>query len=444
MDVFDAVIFNGELLCQRHRNKSVITCGRWKTRIPQLSLLCERNCGDEACTIAKTLNPYSESRILRLSGKRLPCFATVNFGTDMIGKNVKKDFKSHQEFWVPKIERNMERDSEVTAKLEAEGWTVLRFWGKEIKKNVSACADMIQKAWEYSKWADMHPMNIWRVRSGYPKRSRRDLTGNLLNIFVLLPTKSTTAKQNGHFNEYETLKSWLERERTTDSIVSLCETVYADERGRLTVRGASRRCPSMIGSTSGTRTIPSPPSDHWHSKTTKTEYTITSSPTLVKYLWTDWHRTICNNSTHGWNATEENGWWNETAQDSPTAWRERAIPPAERRWKRRWWKDSSKSIPPSAVRYRQRKQRRCRCCARTSWRNSLPKQKKQISMNCSSWNSARECAEGKSWDCNGKTSISKRENCTSSVRRVQWKDSLKYPYWKQKAPSAPSYCHRRW
>ena len=85
---------------------------------------------------------------------------TVNFGTDMIGKNVKKDFKSYQEFWVPKIERNMERDSEVTAKLEAEGWTVLRFWGKEIKKNVSACADMIQKAWEDSKWADMHPMNI--------------------------------------------------------------------------------------------------------------------------------------------------------------------------------------------------------------------------------------------------------------------------------------------
>lgn len=67
---------------------------------------------------------------------------------------------------------------------------------------------------------------------------------------MLLPTKSTTAKQNGHFNEYETLKSWLERERTTDSIVSLCETVYADERGRLTVRGASWRCPSMIGSTS--------------------------------------------------------------------------------------------------------------------------------------------------------------------------------------------------
>ena len=32
----------------------------------------------------------------------------------------KKDFKSHQEFWIPKIERNMERDAEVTARLESE------------------------------------------------------------------------------------------------------------------------------------------------------------------------------------------------------------------------------------------------------------------------------------------------------------------------------------
>ena len=37
----------------------------------------------------------------------------------------------------------MKRDKEVNAKLEAEGWKVLRFWGNEIKKNVEACADLI-------------------------------------------------------------------------------------------------------------------------------------------------------------------------------------------------------------------------------------------------------------------------------------------------------------
>ena len=40
----------------------------------------------------------------------------------------------------------MERDREVTEKLETEGWTVLRFWGKDIKKNLTECADTVEAA----------------------------------------------------------------------------------------------------------------------------------------------------------------------------------------------------------------------------------------------------------------------------------------------------------
>ena len=47
---------------------------------------------------------------------------------------------------IPKIERNIERDLEVTIQLRDEGWTVLRFWGKEIIKNTSECADIIERA----------------------------------------------------------------------------------------------------------------------------------------------------------------------------------------------------------------------------------------------------------------------------------------------------------
>lgn len=47
----------------------------------------------------------------------------------------------------------------------------------------------------------------------------------------------TTAKQNGHFNQYETLKCWLERERTTGTIIALCKTVYSEEINKLTVEG---------------------------------------------------------------------------------------------------------------------------------------------------------------------------------------------------------------
>lgn len=58
--------------------------------------------------------------------------------------NQKNDFKSHQEFWIPKIERTIERDKEVTIQLQSDGWTVLRFWDFDIKKRLSDCADKIE------------------------------------------------------------------------------------------------------------------------------------------------------------------------------------------------------------------------------------------------------------------------------------------------------------
>jgi len=51
----------------------------------------------------------------------------------------KNDFKSNQKFWLPKIERNINRDKEVNEKLLKDGWKVIRFWGKEIEKNPHLC-----------------------------------------------------------------------------------------------------------------------------------------------------------------------------------------------------------------------------------------------------------------------------------------------------------------
>ena len=52
---------------------------------------------------------------------------------------------SNAEFWEKKITRNMERDVEVTCQLEALGWTVLRFWGKEIEKNLDGCVRVVEE-----------------------------------------------------------------------------------------------------------------------------------------------------------------------------------------------------------------------------------------------------------------------------------------------------------
>ena len=80
-------------------------------------------------------------------GKKIAVFCDSEFWHGYDWEERKKDFKSHQNFWIPKIERNMQRDQEVNEKLCSDGWIVLRFWGKQIKHNVEACAEEIERAW---------------------------------------------------------------------------------------------------------------------------------------------------------------------------------------------------------------------------------------------------------------------------------------------------------
>jgi len=56
----------------------------------------------------------------------------------------KNDHKSNIDFWHKKIERNIIRDQEVNNYLVKNGWTVLRFWGKEIKSELVNCIDKIE------------------------------------------------------------------------------------------------------------------------------------------------------------------------------------------------------------------------------------------------------------------------------------------------------------
>lgn len=55
----------------------------------------------------------------------------------------KNDHKSNCDFWHSKIERNIKRDKEVNDQLNAEGWTVFRFWETEITKESDKCLNRI-------------------------------------------------------------------------------------------------------------------------------------------------------------------------------------------------------------------------------------------------------------------------------------------------------------
>jgi DNA mismatch endonuclease (patch repair protein) len=52
--------------------------------------------------------------------------------------------KTNQEYWLPKLKRNIKRDNEKTQRLEGKGWLVFHFWEHETV-NALTVASSIQK-----------------------------------------------------------------------------------------------------------------------------------------------------------------------------------------------------------------------------------------------------------------------------------------------------------
>lgn len=82
---------------------------------------------------------------LTFKRKKVAVFVDGEFWHGYDWEHRKNDFKSNKEFWINKIERNMERDREVNKYLTENGWTVLRFWGSDIKNNLDDCVNAIIK-----------------------------------------------------------------------------------------------------------------------------------------------------------------------------------------------------------------------------------------------------------------------------------------------------------
>ncbi len=70
------------------------------------------------------------------SQEKIAIFCDSEFWHGYRFEENEKSIRSHREYWIPKIKRNIERDQEVNAQLKKEGYAVLRYWGFEIEKEL--------------------------------------------------------------------------------------------------------------------------------------------------------------------------------------------------------------------------------------------------------------------------------------------------------------------
>lgn len=95
----------------------------------------------------KNLKSLPGSPDIALTKYKIAIFCDSEFfhGKDWDVLKGKLQNGKNPDYWIKKIERNIERDQEKDQKLIAEGWTVIHFWGKEILKNTDECIKVIEE-----------------------------------------------------------------------------------------------------------------------------------------------------------------------------------------------------------------------------------------------------------------------------------------------------------
>ena len=125
---------------QRHKNMQAV-----KSKDSEIERLLRDELWKRGLRYRKNVKNIIGKPDIVFIGKKVAVFCDSEFWHGYNWEERKEDIKTRREFGIPKIERNMQRDLEVNAALTEAGWTVLRFWGKDIKKHCSECADVIER-----------------------------------------------------------------------------------------------------------------------------------------------------------------------------------------------------------------------------------------------------------------------------------------------------------
>ena len=128
---------------QRRKNMQAV-----KNKDSEIELLLRKKLWSRGLRYRKNSKRVFGHPDIVFMGKKIAVFCDSEFWHGYVWVHKKEDIKSRRDFWIPKIERNIQRDIEVNETLRSEGWTVLRFWGKEIRKNLDECADIIEIAYK--------------------------------------------------------------------------------------------------------------------------------------------------------------------------------------------------------------------------------------------------------------------------------------------------------
>jgi DNA mismatch endonuclease (patch repair protein) len=125
---------------QRHKCMSHI-----KSKNTSIEVLLRKALWHEGIRYRRSYNKLPGKPDIAITKYKIAIFCDGELWHGKDWENKKKRIKTNRDYWISKIERNIARDTENEKKLESMGWAVIRFWGKEIKKNLMDCVNEIKE-----------------------------------------------------------------------------------------------------------------------------------------------------------------------------------------------------------------------------------------------------------------------------------------------------------
>ncbi len=127
---------------QRHKNMSHI-----KSKDTSIEVKLRKALWSRGYRYRKNYNELPGKPDIAITKYRIAIFCDSEFfhGKDWEVLKPRLQKGDNAEYWIPKIQRNRERDDEINKKLLFLGWTVIRFWGRDIMKKTDECVKVIEE-----------------------------------------------------------------------------------------------------------------------------------------------------------------------------------------------------------------------------------------------------------------------------------------------------------
>lgn len=127
---------------QRHKNMSNI-----KNKDTKIELILRRALWEKGYRYRKNYSELPGKPDIAITKYKVAIFCDSEFfhGKDWDVLKPQLERGKNSDFWINKISNNMNRDENINKELLFLGWTVVRFWGKDILKNTQECVRVIDE-----------------------------------------------------------------------------------------------------------------------------------------------------------------------------------------------------------------------------------------------------------------------------------------------------------